>query len=440
MRHCYLLLSVGFLLLTLAARGQAYEPGLLVRANGDTLRGEVENSFWVEPPGFIHFRRAAGSPVELYQPQQLRAVQFTPGRYFRYEAVSLDHAAQVDLQKLPRDTYYSYQTDTLLAEVLLEGPVSLRRVVRQGVTHYVLRRAGQPPLSLGERRYLRQDANGTWNITDGNDYVSKLTLYFGDCPAAVALIQRAPFTPAGLTAVAQAYVGACATAPVPVPLRSWLPQATPRRLVAVRGGVLAGARYNRTERTDRSRPGSQDCADCQARPFGGLYAEMFQPGRAASVYMELSLSPFRGGGTSEVGYNPTTNQATYAPYTYQAWLRTARLGLRAMYPLPHEQYWLIGVGFETNRVLRPRLTAGTRPAGLRDQDFYFADVTYLPNMTLGWRRRRLTLALDGQLYTDSQNYDGFSSLYFGSNFALRLGLGYQLGRNPDAAQPARTRP
>ena len=288
MRHCYLLLSVGFLLLTLAARGQAYEPGLLVRANGDTLRGEVENSFWVEPPGFIHFRRAAGSSVELYQPQQLLAVQFTPGRYFRYEAVSLDHAAQVDLQKLPRDTYYNYQTDTLLAEVLLEGPVSLRRVVRQGVTHYVLRRAGQPPLSLGERRYLRQDANGTWNITDGNDYVSKLTLYFGDCPAAVALIRQAPFTPASLASVAQAYVGACATAPVPVPLRSWLPQATPRRLVAVRGGVLAGARYNRTERADASGPAGQSCADCRAQPFGGLYAEVFQPGRAASVYLELA--------------------------------------------------------------------------------------------------------------------------------------------------------
>ncbi|MCC3152127.1 hypothetical protein [Hymenobacter sp. BT770] len=28
------------------ALAQAYEPGLLVRSNGDTLRGEIENSFW----------------------------------------------------------------------------------------------------------------------------------------------------------------------------------------------------------------------------------------------------------------------------------------------------------------------------------------------------------------------------------------------------------
>ena len=27
------------------ALAQAYEPGLLVRANGDTLRGEIENGF-----------------------------------------------------------------------------------------------------------------------------------------------------------------------------------------------------------------------------------------------------------------------------------------------------------------------------------------------------------------------------------------------------------
>lgn len=51
-----------FLLFSFRSFAQTYEPGLLVRSNGDTLRGEIENGFWVEPPTFIHFRSGAASP------------------------------------------------------------------------------------------------------------------------------------------------------------------------------------------------------------------------------------------------------------------------------------------------------------------------------------------------------------------------------------------
>ncbi|WP_073110108.1 hypothetical protein [Hymenobacter daecheongensis] len=125
-------------------RAQTYEPGLLVQANGDTLRGEIENSFWTEPPTFIHYRPTATSPSQLFQPRQLRALSFTGGRSFRYVIVPIDHAAETRLDRLPRGNYFEVRTDSLLAEVLLEGPAELLRVTRPGATHYLLRRPSQP--------------------------------------------------------------------------------------------------------------------------------------------------------------------------------------------------------------------------------------------------------------------------------------------------------
>jgi hypothetical protein len=115
-----------------SALAQSFEPGLIVRANGDTLRGEVENAFWVAPPTFIRFRPTAASPTELLQPRQLRAVSFTGGRFFRYEALPLDRTAETRLNSLPYGNRPDVQVDSVLAEVLLTGSVELRRVVQPG--------------------------------------------------------------------------------------------------------------------------------------------------------------------------------------------------------------------------------------------------------------------------------------------------------------------
>ena len=118
------------------ALAQAFEPALLVRADGDTLRGEIENGFWEEPPVFIRFRSTASSPSELFKPHQLRAVSFTNGRYFRYEAMPIDHAAETRSNRLARGYRPLIRTDSLLAEVLVQGSVSLLQVVTPGSVHF----------------------------------------------------------------------------------------------------------------------------------------------------------------------------------------------------------------------------------------------------------------------------------------------------------------
>ena len=416
-----LLLLIFSLFCSLQTRAQAYEPGLLVRSDGDTLRGEIKNTFWVEPPTSISFRPAVNAPTQVFLPRQLRAVRLTGGRYFRYEILPIDHAAETRIAVLPTGNVTDVRTDSVLAEVLVEGAATLLRVVLPGAAHYLVHRTGQPALDLSERRYLSSGSTGgARTVANGNNYRGQLGVYFGDCLAAQSLAQKAAFTPQGLTEVVKAYNGTCGPARQAGSI--YVEQATPRRRMALLGGVLGGVRYNYL----KSYYGQETCIDCQLHPFGGLYADLLMPGRVVAIYGELSSTPIRSQGLQLASF-------TYNSFTYRAWLHTARVGLRFFFSLPREQQWLLGLGYELSTLTnRNGVPAGTPPAIVLDELSTYQNPTALPWLALGWRSRRVTISLDGQYYFAPKE----ESILIGSNYSLRLGMSYRLGRNPDTAGKA----
>ena len=421
----------------LSAQAQIYEPGLLVRANGDTLRGEIENGFWNEPPTFIRFRPAAGSASVLYQPRQLRAVSFTKGRRFRYEALPIDYAADTRLDMLHHGYVLDVRRDSLLAEVLVEGPTMLWRVARPGAVHYLVRRPGQPVIDLSERRYLRQSSQGTWVVTEGNNYHNQLQFYFSDCPTTREAAATVAFTTAALVELVRAYYAACA--PDQPVAHSWLAQAAPRRKVSFQGGVLAGMRYHRLESPAYDLAGTT--TDGGLHPFGGFYAELMQPSRTAAFYGELSLSSFRNKSLQYAGTD-LNGTIIYSRFDYRALLGTARIGVRFLSPLAHDRQLVFTIGLEYNEVFAPKATITSGPIiPLATEEFVYATPTLLPNFGVGWRRQHLTLHLDGQLYRNDGDAYTPSTLLFGTNLAARLGASYRLGRSSDAkAAPASRQP
>ncbi|MBF9239388.1 hypothetical protein I2I05_18490 [Hymenobacter sp. BT683] len=424
-----LLLLPAFLFYTFQTLAQAYEPGLLVRSNGDTLRGEIENGAWNEPPAFIRYRPSAESPSQLFQPRALRAVQFTKGRYFRYEILPIDHAANTRLDRLPVGNVMSVQTDSVLAEVLLEGTGSLFRVATFGSVHYLMQCPGQPVLDLCERKYLRTNARGVQELAEGNNYRSQLAVYFGRCPAANNLAQKAPFTPEALVAVMQAYNQECSASQQAG--RRFPAEGIKRSSSLFQGGILAGLRYNRIV-TPTDNPNT-NCSDCKVRPFAGLYGELLMPGRSTAVYGELSTSYFSGKLAVNSGILNGGSSFVYNYYDYKAWLGTARIGVRYFIPLPHDQQLLFGLGLELNTVWRPDYAtpAGQAMSAYADK-VVFADPTLLPNLAVGWRTQRLTFSLDGQLYSARNGEGVFKNLVFGESSVLRFSTAYRLGRKNDA--------
>lgn len=314
-------------------------------------------------------------------------MSFTNGRYFRYEVLPINHAAEVQLGRLPHGYTMDIRTDSLLAEVLLEGPAELLRTSYKGIAHYLIRCSGQPCLELSERKYLRTTATGSQEVADGNNYQSQLELYFGDYPAARTAAAKAPFTVQGVGAVVEAYSHACA--PTTLPGRSWLAQARPRRRLALQGGLLAGLRYSYFRNGYESLPETLPCTDCRPRPFAGLYADLLQPGRTRALYGELSLSRFSN---QDYEYYRLNSYVSYYVIDYNAWLISARLGLRFFFPLPHEQQWLLSLAYELSRSFAPTITSSKgAPMALSADRFGYGLPSLLPNLGLGWVQPKLSL-------------------------------------------------
>ena len=110
---------------------------------------------------------------------------------------------------------------------------------------------------------------------------------------------------------------------------------------------------------------------------------------------------------------------------------SARFGMRFFFPLPHERQVLLSLTYELSQALRPVITSSTGdPVLLPADQLGFGLPTLLPSLGLGWRARRCTLHLDGQLYTN-RNGEGLFTRLVGTNFVARASIAYRLGRNPD---------
>lgn len=413
------------------AGAQVYAPGYVVRTGGDTLRGEVENSFWREPPTFVRFRPAGGAASVLWQGRQLWGFGLAGGRCFRREPLPLDYAAQTDINKLVPGNPRTVRADSVLAEVLLDGPVTLWRVETPGSLHLLVRRPGQPVLDLAQRTLLQTRPTGTYYL-DGNDYRAQLERYFGDCPAAVALLPGTHFTAADMAAVAQAYARTCS--PARQPAQAWPARPEQPRRLALQGGVLAGVSAHAWQRTLTA---GREGVDCLPHPVGGLYGELLLPSRTVALYGELLLSSYRGQQVQLV-YTSGSSYSTYTTRSYKSLLATARLGLRYLRPLPRDQSLLLTLAYELNAAPNaPAVAATGTDLYYQYSDRYMRPIL-LPALGVAWRRQRLTLGLDAQLYNSEESGDSYRYHYFGTNFALRLGLGVRLGRGADAR--AATRP
>ena len=396
-------LLLGATLAVGSAKGQAFERGYLVTTAGDTLRGEIQNRFWQAPPESVVFRPSPAVSGQEYVRRRLRTVRLEGSRYFRAEVLVVDHGARTHTGDLPSRLVVSPRTDSLLAEVLLDGPVPLLRVVADaGVSHYFVRRPGRPYLELTERKYL-VEIEGHQRIVDANNYRSQLAVYFSDCPAAVAVAEKAPFSAQGLVAVVKAFGAQCL--PEKLPGADAPAPAHPTNLLAFNGGVLLGGSYNKLQ-IGRSEYVGEEAPlldglnlDSQLHPVGGAYLDVLLPGRRWLGHSEVAMSSY-----GRRGVFPLAGGA--GSYTWHGTKLDTRLGLRCLLFRQRSKLdWFVGSGLNLNTTLSyqsseqygagsSRLTASRVRVPTQAAFFGALDFVFLPYLEAGMRWGRLTYSVD----------------------------------------------
>lgn len=422
------LLGAGLLALASPSQAQVFRPGWVLPAQGDTLRGEIEDNAWADAPMRVRFRAAANAAITSYLPAELRAFRIQGGRYFRYETLPLDRTAQTAPDRLPEVIVRDQHPEAFLAEVLVDGPAKLLYTSLSTVQHFFVQREGEPYLELSERAYLRLE-NGQRFAVDANNYRGELTHYFGDCPALMQRLPTTPFTKAGLVALVEAYNQQC----VARPQASTVYKSNAVNSVGLRLALTAGARYNASQLSAPAYTanGALDGLrlDGALHPVGGITLDFLSPGRRVALHVAGLLTQVGRPTTAAVRPNPLTTQLTNRLTVLELrvggryFFRTGRYG----------QQFFGGTGFAFPYA--PNKESGTLTYSSPSQATLFVGGvpdayptgSALPYLEAGVRRQRLSLLLDGRwqrtnsatMYTTTPPPPGLSYVFSPEAYTYR---------------------
>lgn len=406
------------------AHGQTFEPGYLVLQRGDTLRGQVENAFWEEPAKVVRFRPTATARPVAYAARQLRSVRLASGRLLRRELLTIDLDAETRLTYLSRGVTHRPRPDSVLADVLVQGPATLLGIVLNETRHFFVQRPGKDYLELAGHNYLLFK-DGADRIADANNYQGQLLLYFGDCAAVTGLLPTIPFTEEGMQRVVRTYNRACSGAALAPETDTPAPAAAARPHATVRLGVLAGVRYNSMLlKAADNQGGALDGRNADGRPhaLGGIYTDLVAGGRRLALHADLQVSQL---GSSQPQAVAATATSLASSYHWRATHVAVRFGLRGFVPVGAQTQVVVGGGYEVNSFWGG--TSEFKSGGEVYEFVYPFHGTPLPYLEAGLSRNRLGLMASGRLYEADYFY-----AYTYHPWSLSLALSYRLNANSDA--------
>lgn len=430
------LLLLFFLCSAQLAQSQIFEAGYLVLQRGDTLRGQVENAFWEEPPTVVRFRPMPTDRATTYSARQVQAVSLASGRRLLHERLPIDRYAETRLAYLTNTRVRKQQPDSVLADVLVMGPARLLGITLNETKHFFVQRPGQPYLEMAAHNYLAYQ-QGT-HIVDDNNYKSQLQLYFGDCEAATKLAATASFNAADLARVVRAYNRQCAGGPADEPELPVADKAAQQSRIAVRAGIMGGVRYN-SLLIGAEVPGVLAGLNLDGRLHaqGGLYVDLVAPGRRLALHTGLLVSRF--GKSQPTAFSTTVSPVVSGSFEWQGTLTTGQLGLRGFLPVSTRGQLLVGGGYELNGFWGV-ITALTYNGVAQEPLLERFSATPLPYLEVGYVRERLAVVLSGRAYGASalSAVAGYSSpkyniyYYYCDSLSLNATLSYRLNADSDA--------
>lgn len=365
LRYRYYLASITLLAFGFSSPGaqaQTFQPGYFIHAAGDTVRGELENAYWQDAPTTIRFRPQGQTDLQILPTRSLQAFGLSGVRDWRTQYLTYDAAAESNPSYLQTDAPRTrFVADTLVTEVLVQGPITMLAAFRGTTPHYFLLRDGQKPLELVDRRYQYTGPDGRHYLSRVNDYREQLRAFLPTCPEVEPRISKLPYDEKAIIRLVQQYNTTCLGQPMAA-TQTTADKPKGQNRVRLDWGVQAGAAYTNTTAKDgksadnlyvsingqkqyevlplEKRYLSNAKLEQGLRPIVGLYADVLFPGRRLALHTEGSYRKMR-----DYQQEFATGQAGYPSKTYRlsGSQTNLQIGIRMLRPLPTGQF-LAGLG------------------------------------------------------------------------------------------------
>ncbi len=152
--------------------------GYVVKKEGDTTYGFIDQRDWVVNPEEIKFKKSLQGAVKTYQPHDIQAFKADKDIYVS-AMVEIENSG-LAADKVSWDPKFKTETDWYFLQALYQGDKELY-YLRNNINdrHFYIKENGEYILLL-YKQYMKEDGNKKMLMTN-NKFVAQLSYYLRDC-------------------------------------------------------------------------------------------------------------------------------------------------------------------------------------------------------------------------------------------------------------------
>jgi hypothetical protein len=183
-----------------------FEPGYLVNARQDTLKGFIEYLNWSRNPENISFKSQLENPAKTYGLSEISSFFVHNERYVK-AVVSINELSDKN-NELATSPFLKVRQDTVLLTVMTEGPKSLYYWKgSDSKEQFYIKKNGAFELLTYYRYQLTQDGQSGIVVID--PFKKQLAEYFADCEATKEKTSFLTYTQGSITGLFKTYYKNC---------------------------------------------------------------------------------------------------------------------------------------------------------------------------------------------------------------------------------------
>jgi hypothetical protein len=195
--------TLGSMLLAQAASAQNhYQPGYIVSAQGDTLRGLIDYRNWEHNPNKLFFKAQANAAKECYTPLAIK--EFAVANEIYEGAIVETEVSRDDLYNMDTTKTLKIKVDTSFLQAIVRGPKSLYYYKNDYGKEFFYIKENSKFTLLAYKKFLTYyDLNQ--KIEEVNTYIGQLAVYLNDCPVLYQYLGNINYTSRSLEKLFRQY-------------------------------------------------------------------------------------------------------------------------------------------------------------------------------------------------------------------------------------------
>lgn len=204
------------------------QPGLIIKNNGDTLRGFIDYRNWAYNPDKIAFKPNMGDDPAYFKPTDL--LEFRVKDEIYVSGIVQSEVSPVKTSRLDQDPQPKIKIDTIFLQTLIKGDKNLLYYRNaDGIRNFFTRQDTAFQLLLYKRYIKVQD--GKRLVQQMTKYKGQLSLYLNDCSSIGMKLKKTSYKQNSLTEVFKYYYNCSNSRPLFI---------KEREKIELEFGVLAG--------------------------------------------------------------------------------------------------------------------------------------------------------------------------------------------------------